>query len=270
MTTTTATPDLSTQTPAEVDTALVPHLLEAAKQHARWENACRILDDPRLLNYQRSDAECRQAQARDALDAAETAAAPYEAEFRARPWSRFFLVTNDNGHVHRERSCSTCFPRTQYAWLPHISGATEEEMVEQYGEMACTVCFPSAPAMKGFGDGTSVVARATATEKAERQAEKAAKAAAKLAKAIRPDGAPVRIGHDRLTTIVAVERLLSQKVQDFGWYGPEHPSDFRGQARHAVLLLLERGIPQDRITGIINRAAEKVRKEGGAHDLRTA
>lgn len=60
-------------------------------------------------------------------------------------WSRFFLVTNTGGHIHRDMSCSTCFPTTQYAWLYELSGLTEAEAVAEYGEILCSVCFPSAP-----------------------------------------------------------------------------------------------------------------------------
>lgn len=108
-------------------------------------------------------------------------------------WHRYFLVDNTNGHVHREMSCSTCYPTTQYRWLVGLADCDEAAMVAEYGEMACTVCFPEAPAMKGYGDGTSGLARYSAEEKAQRAAEKAAKQAAKDAKAItQPDGQPLR------------------------------------------------------------------------------
>ena len=74
-------------------------------------------------------------------------AVPYEAEFRRRGgWTRAFLVRNSNGHVHKNRSCPTTFPTTQYAWLPDYSGGDEAKVVDDAGESACTVCYPSAPA----------------------------------------------------------------------------------------------------------------------------
>lgn len=69
----------------------------------------------------------------------------FEAEWEELRWSRFFLVTNNNGHIHRTRSCSTCFPSTLFAWLPTLSGLTEAEAVAEHGTIFCSVCFPSAP-----------------------------------------------------------------------------------------------------------------------------
>lgn len=67
------------------------------------------------------------------------------AEFDRRPWSRFFWVQNNNGHVHSSRSCSTCYPTTQFGWTPQLSGKTEADAVAELGPLLCTVCFPSAP-----------------------------------------------------------------------------------------------------------------------------
>lgn len=83
-------------------------------------------------------------------------------------WRRYYLVTSSNGHVHRERNCSTCYFNTQFAWLTDLSDCDEDQMVEAYGEKACTVCFPNAPVHPAFKRSA-----------AEREAEEAAKAAAK-------------------------------------------------------------------------------------------
>lgn len=66
-----------------------------------------------------------------------------ESPYRANPWSRFFLV--QGGHIHRSTSCSTCYPTTQFAWLPELSGLTEKDAVAAYGTRLCSVCFPTAP-----------------------------------------------------------------------------------------------------------------------------
>jgi hypothetical protein len=125
----------------------------------------------------------------DAVEEAETlyrlaraAAEPLEAIYAEYRWSRFFIVNNTNGHVHSSMHCTTCFVTTAFGWLPELSGGTEEDMVEQFGETACTVCFPSAPTMKGFEDGTSAFAQliqAGKDERAQAKAERDAKKAAK-------------------------------------------------------------------------------------------
>lgn len=82
---------------------------------------------------------------RDA-EAATAAALPYEAEYARRRWSRFFLVTSSNGHIHQDMHCSTCYVSTGYGWLPELSGLTEADAVDAHGPLLCSVCYPSASA----------------------------------------------------------------------------------------------------------------------------
>lgn len=71
---------------------------------------------------------------------------PFEKEFTRRGgWTRAFIVTNANGHVHKTMSCITCYPTTRFAWLPSYSGADEKKIVADAGKSACTECYPSAP-----------------------------------------------------------------------------------------------------------------------------
>lgn len=68
-----------------------------------------------------------------------------ELESKYEGWSRAFLVRNGNGHIHSTMNCGTCFPTTQFLWLTEYSGADEDKIVKDAGEMACSVCFPNAP-----------------------------------------------------------------------------------------------------------------------------
>jgi hypothetical protein len=71
---------------------------------------------------------------------------PLNAEFAAKPWSRFFLVTSSaGGHIHSSMNCSTCRLRTSFGWLPELSGLSEKDAVEAHGTILCSVCFPTAP-----------------------------------------------------------------------------------------------------------------------------
>lgn len=111
-------------------------------------------------------------------------------------WTRFWIVTNANGHIHTSMSCSTCFPSTQYGWLPNLSGSTNEEVVELAGESACTICFPDAPVdTRNRPSQIEEPARKAAREAREaKAAEKAEKARQKGITA--PDGGELRIkGH---------------------------------------------------------------------------
>jgi hypothetical protein len=90
--------------------------------------------------------------------AAETA--PLEAEYRTRPWSRFFTVQQSGGHIHSSRHCSTCnrgFEPTAFLWNPELSGLTEAAAVDKLGPHLCTVCYPSAPVehTQGVADDTT-------------------------------------------------------------------------------------------------------------------
>ena len=250
-------------TPAEIDTEL------ARLSTIEW-TAWRTADEYRryATSYARyprmvADYEAQAAEQEAIAAAARKEARPYHQEYVNRGrWNRYFLVTNTGGHVHRGMDCSTCYDTTEYAWLVDLADCDEAAMVAEYGEMACTVCFPDAPTFKGFGDGTSTYARKTQAERDARQAEKDAKAADKAAKAITaPDGSPLRVNGDTLRTKVAAQRKLSEAVQNLGWYGVDHPSHFVSQIADLAAALAAAGInPQP----IIDRAKAKAIKDGAA------
>ena len=82
-------------------------------------------------------------EARKPLDAIRDAA---EAEFKRRGgWSRYWLVCNTGGHVHKSRGCSSCYPTTGFAWLPGASGQDSGGLIDLFGSTVCSVCFPEAP-----------------------------------------------------------------------------------------------------------------------------
>jgi hypothetical protein len=96
------------------------------------------------------------------------------------PWTRAFLVINSNGHVHKSQDCSTCFDTTRFQWLVQYSNDDENIIVEDAGQDACTVCYPSAPAE--VLNRPSRIVTADKIAKAEAKAEREAKKAARIAK----------------------------------------------------------------------------------------
>lgn len=70
-------------------------------------------------------------------------------EFNARGgWSRYFLVTSSNGHIHQSTSCHTCNKgknATTFALVYHLSGETADRAVEVFGPALCSACYPQAP-----------------------------------------------------------------------------------------------------------------------------
>ncbi len=95
--------------------------------------------------------------------------APFAAEWERRGgWSRALLVTNADGHIHSSTACPTLRPSTLIAWLPELSGATEEQIIAHAGHMACTVCYPDAPAHPSFIAGAEQAAKDAESRQAAR------------------------------------------------------------------------------------------------------
>jgi hypothetical protein len=86
---------------------------------------------------------------REDLAKVEAERGPGEAEYDFRGgWTRAFLARSKPGHVHRSMNCPSCNKgkqSTQFAWLTEYSGKSEDEIVSDAGEHACTYCYPSAP-----------------------------------------------------------------------------------------------------------------------------
>jgi hypothetical protein len=124
------------------------------------------------------------------------------------PWTRAFLVLASNGHVHKSRDCSTCFPTTRYNWLVQYSNDDENTIVEDAGQDACTVCYPSAPAEVLNRPSRIVTADkiAKAEAKAERDAKKATRIAKEKANAPTLSGEFLYIKDGKYTQVIKTER----------------------------------------------------------------
>jgi hypothetical protein len=123
-------------------------------------------------------AEKRLASLEVKLEVVRAEMAPLVAIAKAGNWRRFVLVPG--GHVHRP-ACSTLRFTTARYIMPNYSGAEEADLVEEAGEAACTICFPSAPVDRPTRIPELVAEReAREAEAAARKAEKAAKEAEKI------------------------------------------------------------------------------------------
>lgn len=149
---------------------------------------------------------------------------PYTDEYTRRGgWNRVFLAQSSDGHAHKGQHCSTCHhgeERTRFAWLIRYSGLTEEEIVADAGERACTTCYPSAPInvlkqrTKMFTpDEVEAQAR-----REEREAERARKAAQADAKSIlTPEGEPLYEDKDndwKIKTLRTAEIAATDALAD--------------------------------------------------------
>jgi hypothetical protein len=158
--------------------------------------------------------------------------AELQACYRDYYWNRAFLVKASNGHVHKSQGCSTCFPTTEFAWLPQLSGADEDEIVEAAGETACTVCYPSAPAEVLNRPTTIVTADKIAKEaaKAEREAKRIEREAKRLAKAATKSGEPLIVPDDYwadkvdyIDTEYTARREWNSAEDSKGWIAQSQP-----------------------------------------------
>jgi hypothetical protein len=200
--------DLTTWTPVEVDTALAAIYVRGYEQQYKVQRLTQAVEqyaagvakgeagDLRYSTYRPErldDMTARLTEARRLLAETWAETAPYDAEFvRRGGWTRAWKVTNTNGHVHSTMQCQTCYPTTEFGWLPQVSGMNEAEIVDLAGESACTVCYPTAP-VAALGRPTRLWTAAEREAYDTRKAEREARAAAKAAKSLSVDGAPVKL-----------------------------------------------------------------------------
>jgi hypothetical protein len=268
---TTAITDLTTASPVEIDTEIArlsEELADVEAQIARLNEriANKVTRSHTQLHADRYVAMNYQAQdivaLHDAVAAAQDFAdelAPLHAEYiRRGRWNRYFLVKNVNGHVHRSTRCGTCFATTSYAWLVELADQPVAEMVEEWGEQACTACFPGAPSFPRF----SQPSKATQAERAAKAAEKAEREAAKALKVLRPEE-QFRDGSGwKVTTVAGAKKVIRDEVDyRLGW-GGLHPSwaDTKIAADRAIEVLLARGVTQAEIDKIVASATKKALK----------
>lgn len=171
-------------------------------------------------------------------------------------WSRFFLVLNNGGHIHRSMSCTTCYATTEFAWLPELSGLTEAEAVEAHGEILCSICFPSAPV-----EWTTGTSKASKDVKAKRAAEKAAREAKRLEKAITLDGSDLVVVDDygreeRLRTLVSARNWAIDAVRGHKHWG--YPAHAGAVATVVEAIAVKTGKTVDEVRAAIEKSASKV------------
>lgn len=198
--------DLTESTPVEIDTVL------AELWSKRQQLALRIAEDRKRLEVidagkARPREASRLEEIKQRLGRNEASAHElqeqidvYQAEFERRGgWHRYYLVVGEGsgiGHVHRSMYCTTCYPTTQYSWLIDLADCDEKAMVEEFGEKACSVCFPDAPSMYAEMKAKGLTSKVEQRDQAAREQaaeEKRKRAQEKEAKAIaNPDGTPLR------------------------------------------------------------------------------
>ncbi|ANH49184.1 hypothetical protein uvFWCGRAMDCOMC203_08 [Freshwater phage uvFW-CGR-AMD-COM-C203] len=135
------------------------------------------------------------------------------------PWTRAFLVIASNGHVHSSMDCNTCFATTRYNWLVQYSNDDEKTIVEDAGQDACTICYPSAPAEVLNRPSRIVTADkvAKAQAKAERDAKRAERIAKEKANAPTASGEFLTYKEGKYTRVIKTERTAIIEWAGLQW-----------------------------------------------------
>lgn len=135
-------------------------------------------------------------------------------------WTRAFVVPA--GHVHSSMDCSTCNKNgqsTKFVWLPQYSGSEETQIVEDAGERACTVCYPTAP-IDVLSRPTRIYSddeRREIEEAEQRRSQREANRAARAAKAPTASGESIVLEVSTFTardgsTRARVEELKTERT----------------------------------------------------------
>jgi hypothetical protein len=300
--TATATQDLTTLTPREVDEMLAD-LCRAEEQAGRAAQRAMIglhdaLGERQIytgrngkFTYARSDADTLAAarargdehcltrsksysvlvadfdEAVKAAKAADAAQKPYHDEYARRPWSRFFFVRG--GHIHSDLT-TRCNRRydTDQGWNPALSGKSEAEAVAELGPNLCTKCYPTAPVE--WKAGTVRKTREQIAEEKAAAAEQARVTDPKLIAA--PDGSELRVDGDTLRTvrsadIAAVDHLVwAAYGRHTGEPNEPYAAGHEAHTRTIVAALAAKAGTTEaaELARITAKALAKIRKELGA------
>jgi hypothetical protein len=257
--------NLAAQTPVEIDTEINRLNHEIASLHAQAVQQTK-LSGAYAKRGEDHAAAVAAATASDLTTKAfvlEQQASTLEGEYwRRGRWTRYYLVTNSNGHVHWTQDCSTCFIDTQFAWLTQFSGTSHEDLVELAGEKACTVCFPDAPV-----ETRNRPSKLTTPEREAREAKKAAAKAAKEAASFQVlvfDGSARKQRNRVFKSERAVTNYIAELLNSLTWYGDTHPSaeQWLSDLQSCRLALEERGVEYNYDKALAN-ARKKAVKDGG-------
>lgn len=200
-----------------------------AEQTARELDPATESADWRLVHYSGVKTVGAALAALDALEAKRTelraALAPLYARYNAERWSRVFLVTNSNGHVHSHTRCRNCYDTTTYYWVTELSGATDAEVVAQAGGQSCLTCYDSVREQIDANRECRIEEPAKRKSREEREAAAKARAEKAAAKGITtPDGQPLVIQKrgDRHGETIKTARAAQIELVSLLWYAKHY------------------------------------------------
>lgn len=198
-----------------------------AEQTARELDPATETADWRLLHYTGVKTVGDALAALDAIEAKRTelraALTPLYARYNAERWTRVYLVTNSNGHVHSSTSCRNCYVSTTYYWVTELSAATDAEVVAQAGGNSCLTCYASVRELIDANRECRIEEPAKRKAREEREAAAKARAEKAAAKGITtPDGEPLVINKHGYNETIKTARAAQIELVDLLWYAKHY------------------------------------------------
>lgn len=277
---------LATMTPVAIDTALSDLMSRRARSQYRYDftiaklRPCvsgsrdmtegQVLAAAREISWLSRDVERADQEAGNVACLTEQIS-PYETEFERRGgWTRAFLSTNADGHVHKGTDCSTCNRGkrpTEFQWMTDYSGAAEETIVASAGWRACTVCYPGAPVGVTHTSMFSDAERSSAAARESRRAAADERARKRQAASLTSDGSPLSVAYRDGREQERVEQFATERAatiwitdliaDDLRWQSSIQPGTAQAASQVAQAIATKHGRDLDIVLADLHERARK-------------
>jgi len=129
--------------PAEIDTEIASLEGQNSALHFAADRAQQMIASKYATHANREQARKTIADAMTRSTVLNHLLHALEAEHTRRGgWARYYVVDNNNGHLHTHTSCQNTYETTEWVWMPGMSGMTKAEAVAEGGKLTCLSCFP--------------------------------------------------------------------------------------------------------------------------------
>lgn len=229
--------NIFTATPAEIDTEIALLQGQAAQIEAGCDRAIRIMQMTHIpaTDLDRAAADLTELRGKAYVLNGFISALESEYERRGR-WTRYFVVDNNNGHLHTHTRCQNTYETTEWVWMPGMSGMTYAEAVAEGGKLSCLSCFPGFREEIEAGREPRFETPRMKKTREEREALAAKKAHDKATKGItNPDGSTLyQVSDDNkggwrettyvVKTAIAAKRNAMDAAFSLYFYNEKHPT----------------------------------------------
>lgn len=226
--------NIFTATPAEIDTEIARLQEQQASVTATVARAHMMLTSKYSTESERDEARAAYSDAMGKIRVLEGLVDALQAEFGRRGgWMRYYVVNNNNGHLHTNTHCQNTYDTTEWVWMPGMSGMTKAQAVVEGGSLTCLSCFPEFRTEIELGREPRFETprmRKTREEREAAAAKKAEKTAKATANAVYgEDGKVLQLPDffgkmQPVKSEISCNRLVMQAATDLAFYGT-HPDE---------------------------------------------